>query len=186
MLDHFDAIAGIYDKVLGPPDPAPLRERLRLPAAGWLLDMGGGTGRVSHQLRPLVGNLVINDLSRGMLEQARSKGALLPLEAPAEALPFPDASFERVLVVDALHHFGNHRQAIGEALRVLRPGGRLLIEEPNVERLGIKLVALAEKLALMRSHFLPPADIAAIVTSFGYRAHIENEHGHISWVVVDT
>jgi len=38
---------------IGPPDPAQLRRLLDLPAHGRLLDAGGGTGRVSAQLRPL-------------------------------------------------------------------------------------------------------------------------------------
>ena len=74
MLDHFSFLAPIYDRVIGPPDPARLKGLLRLPAAGLMLDAGGGTGRVPCQLRPFIDQLFISDLSVRMLQQARVKG----------------------------------------------------------------------------------------------------------------
>jgi len=185
MFDHFDLIAPIYERVIGPPDPARLRDLLQLPTGGWLLDAGGGTGRVSSSLRPLVGKLVISDLSGSMLKQAQAKDSLWPLRAHAERLPFPDEHFERVLVVDALHHFCDQRDAIRDLLGVLKPGGRLVIEEPDINRFGVKLVALAEKLALMRSHFYSPADIRDMITAHGMAARIESDDGFAAWVVAE-
>ena len=112
MPDHFDFLARIYDRVIPPPDPERLGELLHLPADGWLLDAGGGTGRVSASLREQVDGLVVSDLSAGMLGQARAKQGLYPVRAHAETLPFPDRRFSRVLVVDALHHFCDQRDAI--------------------------------------------------------------------------
>ena len=43
--------------------------------------------------------------------------------------------------------------------RVLKPGGLLVIEEPDIRTFGVKLIAIAEKLLLMRSHFLAPEEI---------------------------
>src|SRR5512139_3586051 len=114
MLDHFGFLAPFYDRVIPPPDLARLRDRLRLPSTGRLLDAGGGTGRVSSQLRHLVDEVIISDLSASMLKQALIKGKLQPTQAQAERLPFLDASFDRVVVVDALHHFCHQREAIGD------------------------------------------------------------------------
>jgi demethylmenaquinone methyltransferase/2-methoxy-6-polyprenyl-1,4-benzoquinol methylase len=183
---HFDFLAPVYDRAIGPPDPDQLSRLLRLPTDGRLLEAGGGTGRVAAQLRPLVGQLVLSDLSRPMLKQAQIKGeCCAPLLGLTEKLPFPDESFERVLVVDALHHFAHQAGAISELLRVLKPGGRLVIEEPDINRFAVKLVALAEKLALMGSHFYTPQEIRAMVAAHGVMAHVETDGNFAAWIVAD-
>jgi len=185
MLDHFDLLAPIYDLVIPPPDPTRLRHLLRLPTQGRMLEAGGGTGRVSSLLLPLVGTLVINDLSAPMLKEAQQKGALHPVQSYVERLPFPDESFDRVFAVDAFHHFDDHRTAVGELLRVLRSDGRLVIEEPDIRRFPVKIVALLEKLALMKSHFLTENEIRAMVASHGLAAQIGCISDFATCVVVD-
>ena len=132
MIDHFGFLAPFYERVISPPDVDRLQRLLRLPAPGRLLDAGGGTGRVSTQLIPLVDELVLTDSSTGMLAQARQKKELRVSQSHTERLPFADGAFDRVLVVDALHHFANQRQAISEIARVLKTGGRVVIEEPDI------------------------------------------------------
>ena len=72
MIDHFGILAPFYDRVIPPSD----LNRLRLPTTGRLLDAGGGTGRVSSQLRHLVDEVIISDSSALMLKQAQLKGQL--------------------------------------------------------------------------------------------------------------
>ncbi len=171
--------------MIGQPDPERLRALLRLPTGGALLDAGGGTGRVSASLRGLVDRVVVSDLSPQMLRQASTKHGLTPVRAHAESLPFPSASFDRVLVVDALHHFCDQRDAITDLLRVLRPGGRLVIEEPDLRRFAVKLVAVAEKLALMRSRFYTPEAIRDMIATHGVAATIERDGRFAAWVIAD-
>lgn len=184
MIDHFDLIAAAYDRIIGVPDVAHLQQLLQLPTAGWLLDGGGGTGRVSGQLRPMVGNVVVNDLSHRMLKQALAK----PVDAvrgETEQLPFADDCFERILVVDALHHFCDQQDAVQDLIRVLKPGGRLVIEEPDFNRISVKILAAAEKIFLMRSHFYTPEHIRDMVAACGLTASIIRKNDFRAWIVAD-
>jgi demethylmenaquinone methyltransferase/2-methoxy-6-polyprenyl-1,4-benzoquinol methylase len=184
MIDHFGRVAKVYDRVIGIPDPAHLRQLLQLPIQGWLLDGGGGTGRVSGQLSAMVGNVVVNDLSHRMLKQAHAK-PVFPVCSVAEQLPFADNSFERILVVDALHHFFHQRDAIRDLIRVLKPGGRMVIEEPDYNLKLVKMLALAEKMFLMRSHFISPERIREMVAGCGASATIIKMDNFRAWIVAD-
>ena len=185
MNIHFDWLAPIYDRVIGERNPEDLREILKLPVAGRLLDAGGGTGRVSSSLRPMVDGVVISDWSKPMLREAHAKGCSALVNGLVETLPFPDESFERVLVVDALHHFPNQVGAIAGLVRVLKPGGRLLIEEPDINLFSVKLIALAEKVALMGSHFHSPTEISAMLSAHGFSPSIHSDGRVSAWIVID-
>jgi len=59
--------------------------------------------------------------------------------ADATALPYPDASFETVFIRDVLHHVPAPEKTVAEASRVLRPGGRFVLAEPNARSPLIRL-----------------------------------------------
>lgn len=183
---HFDFLAPLYDRVIGLPDPQRLIHYLDLPAQGWMLDAAGGTGRVAGMLRSQVEKLVLCDLSMPMLAQSLKKesgtrGKMPPIQAGVERLPFPDGQFSRILVVDAFHHFHDQLAAFMEISRVLAPGGRLVIEEPDIRHFGVKLIALAEKAALMGSRFQTPPAICDMAAGLGLTARIDVEE-HTAWI----
>ena len=185
MLHHFDIIAPFYDRIIHKLDLRRLINFLKLPASGRMLDAGGGTGRVSSRLRTMIDDVVVCDVSLPMLKQAKLKGRLWTVQSHIEQLPFPDDSFERILVVDALHHFCDQRQSIQELMRVLKTGGRLVIEEPNIDKFIIKWVALAEKLFLMHSHFFSSDEIVAMINDQGFKARVDKDNPFFFWVVVE-
>ncbi len=153
-FDHFRFVAPFYDRVSdGQSAAQTLRDLLALPVSGWLLDAGGGTGRISARLSAQTGGVAIADVSLGMLRQARGRDGLRPAHAQVERLPFASGQFERILIVDAFHHFYAQEAAVAELWRVLRPGGRLVLVEPNIARGAVRLIALGERLLLMRSRF---------------------------------
>jgi demethylmenaquinone methyltransferase/2-methoxy-6-polyprenyl-1,4-benzoquinol methylase len=71
-----------------------------------------------------------------------------------------------------------------ELWRVLKTGGKLIIEEPDIKHWGVKLVALAEKIALMRSHFLSPAKIKDLYRDVTDNIQIHND-GFNAWIVIE-
>lgn len=183
-FDHFDFLAPLYDRAIRPFEGRETFIRLARPGPeDRLLDIGGGTGRAAVALRDLVGRLVLADLSPGMLAQARARG-LVATCAGSERLPFADGAFDCVLMVDALHHVLDQRDTAAELWRVTRPGGRIVIQEPDVRTFAVKLVALAEKLALMRSRFLRPEKIAALFDFPNARPQVVEE-GFSAWIVIE-
>ncbi len=183
-FDHFNLIAPRYEKAIPLRREQQLIELAGLPVEGALLDAGGGTGRVAQALLPYAGRVVIADPSAGMLRQAKAKERLELACTHAEKLPFPSDYFERILIVDALHHVICQEETAAELWRVLKPGGRLLIEEPDVRTLAVKLIAIAEKIALMRSRFLKPEAVAALFGQAGARKEVIAE-GTTAWVIVE-
>lgn len=183
MPSHFDLFAAMYNRVVGAPHLERLQALLGLPTAGWLVDVGGGTGRVSAAWAPRVGGLVVSDLSRPMLQQAARLGSLYAIQARAEELPLGSGSISRLLVVDALHHFARQREALAELWRVLAPGGRLVIEEPDIRRPSVKLGALAETLTLMRSRFHTAEAIRVWLQELGAETTLESDGRNTVWIV---
>ena len=160
-FDHFNLIAGLYARIAKFRIRAPLLELLALPCEGRLLDAGGGTGRVAEALRGMVRKTVVADLSRGMLHHAAKKD-LATVCAETEQLPFAVGAFDRIIMVDSLHHVRNQRQTIKELWRVIAHGGKMVIIEPDINKLAVKLLAFGEKMLFMRSHFLSAETIASL------------------------
>lgn len=181
-FDHFDFVAPIFSRV-GYTALETMLEQAALPTPGRVLDAGGGTGRVATAIREHAGEVVIADPSLGMLRQADRTRLGLAC-SNSERLPFPDETFERVIMVDALHHVIHQGQTASEMYRVLKPGGRIVIEEPDIRKFGVKLIAMAEKLLLMRSHFLSPAKIVELFSFDSAKASIHATEGN-AWVVIE-
>jgi demethylmenaquinone methyltransferase/2-methoxy-6-polyprenyl-1,4-benzoquinol methylase len=162
-FNHFNLIAGFYDLARPFRISKFLIELLSLSPDHRLLDAGGGTGRISTVLRSMVKGVFVADPSFGMNHRAVDKG-LPTVCAQAEFLPFSSGSFERVIMVDALHHVLDQRQSVYELFRVLVPGGRIVIIEPDINQFIVGFIAIFEKALLMRSHFLSGDNIAGLFT----------------------
>jgi len=184
LFDHFGAIAPVYDRFFRPHDPARLAELADLPTPGFLLDVGGGTGRVAHSLKPWQQSIIVADLSFRMLQNAGCKDGLHTVCAPAERLPFADESFDRIIMVDALHHVCSQTTAVDEMWRLLRPGGKIVIEEPDIRSVFVVILALLEKILLMRSHFLSPPKIVALFPPSGLKQQIVVK-GYTAWIIIE-
>ncbi len=100
-----------------------------------VLDVATGTGFLAMALSPHVKEVIGIDITPGMLElavQAARKGELdniTCLTGDVEHLPFRESEFDVVTCRFSFHHFPGPRMSLCEMARVLRPGGRLVIED---------------------------------------------------------
>jgi len=123
-------------RALGLPAPAVEEALLRLLPAGGLgkaVDIGAGTGRLLELLAPRIDAGLGIDASRAMLALARARLARPGLGhcavrlADMYRLPLADAGFDLALLQMVLHYAEDPAGVIAEAVRVLRPGGRLVL-----------------------------------------------------------
>lgn len=104
-----------------------------------VLDIAGGTGDLAAKFSKLVGpegRVVLADINESMLRVGRDKltdkgviGNIEYTQANAECLPFPDNTFDCITIAFGLRNVTNKDAALRSMLRVLKPGGRLLVLE---------------------------------------------------------
>ena len=97
-----------------------------------LLEIGCGEGGNLFHLRRQPGARFGVDFSPAKAAFAKAAGVADTAAADAARLPFVDGAFDAVLIRDLLHHVSDRAAALAEARRILRPGGRLTVIEPNV------------------------------------------------------
>ncbi len=206
----FDHTASDYDRIdrllalgSGPWYRNQALQRAGLKPGMRIVDIGVGTGLVAREAVTLVGDpaLVVGvDPSAGMMACANLPGVQL-IEGRAEAIPFPDASFDFLSMGYALRHLSDLAAVFNEFHRVLKPGGRLcLLEITRPERawsrgllkaymrgavpvLARLTGASAESAKLWRYYWdtieacVPPSGVIATLANSGFtgvKRHIES------------
>jgi demethylmenaquinone methyltransferase/2-methoxy-6-polyprenyl-1,4-benzoquinol methylase len=110
------------------------------PRPGWRsLDVAGGTGDIAFRILDRLkgdGHVTVLDLTEAMLLEGRRRAEAGPhadrldwVVGDAMALPFPDRSFDSYTIAFGIRNVTRPEVALAEALRVLRPGGRLMVLE---------------------------------------------------------
>lgn len=94
-----------------------------------LLDIGAGGGANGFALIQDA-RVISLDISLRSLELCKKRGLQCPTLASAEVLPFKNESVDMVVALDILEHLEDDNRALAECLRVLKPGGRLLLTVP--------------------------------------------------------
>jgi SAM-dependent methyltransferase len=126
----FAEVTGAYER--GRPEYAPavvgaIAAELSIPAGALVLDLGAGTGKLTRALLSEGLDVVAVEPQASLRDVlAASIGSERARDGLAEAIPLPDASVAAVTVADAFHWF-DHRPALAEIGRVLRPGGGLAV-----------------------------------------------------------
>ena len=108
-----------------------------------VLDLAAGTGDMARLISPIaasMGQVVLCDINASMLAIGRDRMLdagltnVVPARADAESLPFPSATFDRVVIAFGLRNVTDKERALSEMNRVLRPGGRLLVLDFSTPR----------------------------------------------------
>ncbi len=151
-IDAWERLAGAADAA-----EAPLRA----------LDLGCGTAPLMVAGSSRYSRIVGVDIAFRWLVVGKKRLADAGLDRPlicacAEALPFPDGSFDRVAGESVLEHVRDQRKALAEAYRVTRPGGYLFLSTPNRYSLGPDPQA-----GIWAGGYLPESWIAALVRRQG-------------------
>jgi len=137
-------------------DRQALNEKLLEPGQSWFLwasalasllpplevaDFGCGSGTLSVEIARWAKQVIAIDQNRVALDQARQRAEAEGLEnirflrQDLQRLTLPDAQLDLVVVSQSLHHMQDPRAVLGEAFRILKPGGRLIVLElmPHAE-----------------------------------------------------
>jgi len=160
------------------------------------VDVAVGTGLLAGEMLAIAGNpgtIIGVDVSEAMLAIARHKLGIPLVLAAAEALPLPPASVDFVAMGYALRHIADIQAALREALRVLRPGGTILLLEISAPRRKLARAAAAfyigrvvpllslltarnrKARTLMRYHwdtilhYMPPDAVQAAMSASGFQ-----------------
>ena len=112
-----------------------------------ILDLAGGTGDLAAQLAPLVGDtgkVILCDINNSMLAEGRNRlidaglvGNVDYLQADAERLPFADDQLNTITMAFGLRNVTRKEVALKSMLRVLKPGGRLVVLEFSKAQNGL-------------------------------------------------
>lgn len=122
-----------------------------------VLDVATGSGHTANTISPLVRKVTAMDLTPEMLSAAEKfiKGNghsnVVFVEGDAEKMPFHDESFDIVTCRIAPHHFPDIEDFVKEVHRVLKPGGRFLLDD-NVAPEDDELDHFYNKVEKMRDH----------------------------------
>jgi SAM-dependent methyltransferase len=127
------------------------------------LDLGSDNGVVSLLLRERGGSWASGDLTQEAVASIRSLVGDDVHLVHGDRLPFPDAAFDRVVVVDMLEHVPDEAAFARELARVTRPGGRVVVNTPHLKRTLLRRVrhALGQSDA-KHGHLRPGYEVARL------------------------
>ncbi|MDH2910004.1 MAG: class I SAM-dependent methyltransferase [Candidatus Eremiobacteraeota bacterium] len=146
----YDRVADVYDEYLPLTfrtfscDEGEIRrhmvDRLRIEPGQRILEVGAGTGRTSRFIADRLqgsGHIFVHDISRGILEKAVENLASERVErtfvmSNAVYLPFPQDAFDSVFHFGGLNMFSDIAQSLKEMVRVVKPGGRIVVGDESV------------------------------------------------------
>lgn len=184
MRDDFRILAKFYNILIRPKIEIGWIDNICLSTDPLVLDVGGGTGRIADVLVDKNCRVIIFDQSISMLRNVLTENSKLHrICGEIEQIAFENEQFDNVIMVDTLHHVSDQQKAIDSILYVLKPGGIFILEEPDIRKFPVKLIAILEKLLMMRSHFLYPEETIQLFSKHKVDINTIEEDGNIYFIV---
>lgn len=147
-----------------------LRDLLGGSPGARLVDIGGGTGGTTAEFAPHGARAIVLEPERGKLAFGRARRPNLAfVSGRAEALPFPEASLDRVVGIVSFHHIERPDRALNEIRRVLRPNGLLVLLELHPDRPGLLPRLFGPHGSGDRPHFYEPEHLRTFIEAQGFR-----------------
>jgi len=151
-----------------------------------ILDIGGGTGLLAQEM--IARNpgphleFTVLDPTAEMLKQVPDMENIKKVQGRGEELPFPENSFDRIIVIETLHHTQDPVALFSEAYRVLRRGGIMVVQEPDQDKFLIKLIIGLEKIFIRRIIRVDSQLIEDWASYAGFTGQVIFSHkGQIFW-----
>jgi len=163
----YAAVAQVIDEL----PPRDLLARMDIAPAHQVLDVATGTGNIALRAAAAGAQVVGLDLTPELFETARRRAAEYDVtidwvEGDAEALPFDDASFDRVVSAFGVQFAPRHQVVADELVRVCRPGGRIgLVNWTPSGQIG-------ELFKIMGRYLPKPPDFASPPPLWGSEEHV--------------
>lgn len=157
----------------------------QLSKAPLALEIGCGFGAMSEFFRDHCEYLVVLDLSQALVKKTSTRFGLAACAADAKLLPFPNCCLELIVTSECIEHTGDPLEAIREMLRILKPGGNLVLTTPN--RLWSPLLKASSALRFRkfrgREDFLFPKQIRNLASEFNCNVTIEDGCHLLPWQI---
>lgn len=117
-----------------------------------ILDIGGGTGLLAERIisknpGPCL-HFTVLDPSCEMLKKVPEMENIKTVQGRGEDLPFENNTFDRITVIETLHHSDDPASLFREAFRVLKPGGIMVVQEPDQKKFLVKIIIGLERIFL--------------------------------------
>jgi ubiquinone/menaquinone biosynthesis C-methylase UbiE len=154
------------------------------------LDLGSDNGVISLLLREGGGRWASADLTDEAVRSIRELVTTDVHRVEASRLPFLDAEFDRVVVVDMLEHAPDESAFLGELARITRPGGRLVVNTPHLKRSPLRALRHAigqtdEKHGHLRPGYSPER-LRALLEEHGFEWETHRTYSRFFSELVDT
>lgn len=154
------------------------------------LDLGSDNGVISLLLRRSGGRWASADLTHEAVASIRELVETDVHHVDASALPFADAEFDRVVVVDMLEHAPDEGAFVRELARIAKPGARLVVNTPHLKRTLLRRLRHAigqtdEKHGHLRAGYTAEA-LRALLASHGFQWEGHRTYSRFFSELVDT